>query len=95
MAGIEPVDAGREEPELPADDGRSVCPQPALNGPERGTLGQHQDQTSAEDVAGKQRAGLGGAAEFALLSLGKNYGIASHAPLDVGATTNVPSAISP
>ena len=54
---IESVDAGREEPLLPADDGWSGCPQPPLNDAERGTLSKHQDKTGAEDVSGRQRTG--------------------------------------
>ena len=92
MAGIQSVDAGSEEPLLPADDGRSGGPQPPLNGAERGTLGQHQDQTGAEDISGRQRTRLGDAAELALLTLGENYGIAGHTPLDVSGPTNVISA---
>ena len=92
MAGIQPVDAGSKEPLLPADDGRSGCPQLPLNGAERGTFGQHQDQTGAEDVSGWQRTGLSDVAELALLALGEDYGIAGHVLLDVSGTTNVISA---
>ena len=92
VAGIESVHARSEETLLPADDGRSGRPQPALNGAERGTLGQHQDQTGAEDVSGRQGTGLGDAAELAPLTLGENYRIGGHTPLDASGPTNVISA---
>jgi len=92
MAGIESIHARGEETLLPADDGRGGRPQTPLNGAERGSLGQHQDQPGTEDIASGKRAGLGDGAEFFLLHIGENDGIAGHTGLDVCDNTNVFSA---
>jgi hypothetical protein len=78
MTGIQTIHSGSEEALFPSADGRRCCPQPLLDGVERGVLGQHQDQPGAEDISGRQRAGLGDAAEFPLLAVGKNYRIPDH-----------------
>ena len=64
----------------------------ARNPIRRSALGQHQDQPGAEDISSGQRAGLGDTAEFELLAVGENYGIAGHILLDVSRSSNVYSA---
>jgi hypothetical protein len=63
-----------------------------LNGTERDTLGQQQDRPGTEDISGGKRTGLGDAAEFFLLPVVENDGIAGHIGLDVCGRTNVFSA---
>lgn len=83
MAGIKPVQTRSKKSLLPADDRRSRRPQSLLDDAERSALSQHQDQPGAEDISSGQRAGLGDTAEFELLAVGENDGIAGHILLDV------------
>src|ERR1700723_756743 len=92
MAGIQTIDSRSTKTLLPPDDGWCRRPQLLLDGAERRPLGQHQDQSRAEYISGRQRAGLGNAAEFELLAVAEHYGIAGHTYLDVNLTSNVYSA---
>src|SRR6202030_852254 len=83
MIGIEPVETGFEEALLPADDRGSTGLQPALNGIERGSLCQHQDEPGAKDVAGRQGARLSDAAEFRTLVAGEgHFAVCRHTNLE-------------
>jgi len=64
MAGIQPVDAGSQEPLLPAADGGCGGSQPHLDGVPGGTVGQHQDQPGTKCVSGRQTSRHRDAAEF-------------------------------
>lgn len=64
MAGIQPVDAGSQEPLLPAADGGCRGCQPFFDGVPGGAVGQHQDQPGTKCVPGRQRARHRDAAEF-------------------------------
>ena len=55
-------------------------------------LSQHQDQPGAKHISGRQRTRLGDPAEFKLLTVGENKGIAGHVSLNVSQNSNVYSA---
>ena len=82
MSRIQPVQSGGQKTLLPTTDGRRGCSQPQLDGTVRSAFGQHQDQPGAKEIPGRQRPGLGNAAEFQMLVFGENYGVAGHIRLD-------------
>jgi hypothetical protein len=92
MAGIQAVDPRGKEALLPAADRGCRGPQPVLDCAERGALCQHQDELDAKDISGWQRARLGDAAEFDLLTVAEHDGITVHTKLDVRRLSNVYSA---
>ena len=83
MSRIQPVQPRSQKALLPAANGRRGCSQPQLDGIVRGAFGYHQDQPAAKDVPGRQRPGLGDAAEFQTLVFGEHHGVAGHIGLDV------------
>lgn len=51
MISIESIESRFREALFPADDGRRTDLQPAFDGVERSSLGQHQDELGAKDIA--------------------------------------------
>jgi hypothetical protein len=82
MIGVEPVESGFEEALLPADDGGSTGLQPALNGVEGCSFGQHRDELGAKEVAGQQGTRLSDAAEFRKLVAGEDTSLCRHTNLE-------------
>jgi hypothetical protein len=86
---IQSIQAGIEEPRLPGADRRRRSPQLPLDGVERYTLTQHQNQPGTKHIPGGQRTGLSDATQLRTLLLAQHNIIAWHEYFDAISTSNV------
>jgi hypothetical protein len=86
---IQPIHAGIKEPRLPAADGRRRRPQLPLDGVERCTLSQHQNQPGTKHISGGQRTGLSNASQLHTLLFAQHNIIAWHNESDASSASNV------
>src|ERR1700678_2974836 len=79
MARVQSIDSGSKKTLAPPADGWRCRTHLLLDRAEPRSLGQHQDESGAEDISGWQRAGLGSTIEFEVLGLAEHHGIDGHA----------------
>jgi hypothetical protein len=91
---IQSIHAGIKEARLPAADGRRRSPKLPLDGVERCTLSQHQNQPGAKHISSGQRTRLGDAAQFHTLLFAQQHIIGWHECFDANSTSNVYSETS-
>ncbi len=86
---IQSIQPRIKEPRLPTADGRRRSPQLPLDGVERYTLSQHQNQPCTKHIPGGQRTRLSNATQLHTLLFAQHNITGWHEYFDASYTSNV------